>query len=118
MLEFKEVIHHIIPMLPIVGAGVIETDRRGQKLSTAGMVSRVLELGIVGGFFIYATVQVMDAKLNIVEKFADKHEQQYHELRDEVKDLKAHLELMAYKLQDHVLEDTYRRGQGKANNNK
>jgi len=113
MLEFKEIISHIIPMLPIIGAGVLDdatNDRNeGAKLSTASMISRVLELAILGGIFLYTTVQVMDSKIEVMETFVTKHGTEFQKIRDDVHILRSDISLLSYKLQEHQMKDRLRR---------
>lgn len=96
IIVIKSALAHIIPMLPILGAGVVE----GQdvaKLSTASVISRLLELAILGGIFLYTTVQVMNSKIEVIEKFMDKHEVQCVASREKIAEIQLSLLLLNYK---------------------
>jgi hypothetical protein len=63
----------LLQSLPILGAGVIAGGDDVTKLSTATIISRVLELGIVGAILLYAMVQVMNTKIEQMKEMSDKH---------------------------------------------
>ena len=73
IITIKSVLAYIIPMIPVMGAGVVG-EGTVTKLSTASMLSRLLELAILGAIFLYTTVQVLDSKIGHIEVYLEKHE--------------------------------------------
>ena len=75
IIEIKTILSHIIPALPIIGAGVVSEDKNENivKLSTSSIISRVLELAILGGIFLYVNVQVMHNKMEILNETFENH---------------------------------------------
>lgn len=74
IITIKSVLAYIIPMIPVMGAGVVGEEGGITKLSTASMLSRLLELAILGAIFLYTTVQVLDSKIGHIEVYLEKHE--------------------------------------------
>lgn len=96
IIVIKSALAHIIPMLPILGAGVVE----GQdvaKLSTASVISRLLELAILGGIFLYTTVQVMNSKIEVIESFMGKHEVQCERSKEDIANMSAQITILNWK---------------------
>lgn len=59
MLEFKQ----LLPYLPFLSAAVV-----GKEINTSNIISRLIEVGIIGGVILYASVQVLDSKFSTMEK--------------------------------------------------
>lgn len=98
IVEIKTFFSHLLPMLPILGAGVVDQREGGDitKLSTAGVISRLLELAILGGIFLYTTVQVMNSKIEVIEKFMDKHEAQCVQSREKINEIQTALTVLNF----------------------
>lgn len=84
-------------MLPILGAGVVDKDEV-IKMSTASVISRLLELAILGGIFIYTTVQVMNSKIGALEDSLQKHEATCVIVKQDITKLKSDVALNSWRL--------------------
>lgn len=109
IITIKTALAPLISMLPIIGAGVVGEPEEGQpvKVSTAGIVSRLLELGILGSIFLYATVQVMHTKMENIEEDINKLEITVKEHNDGCAIYKAKVQQILEELQDRDLEHKY-----------
>lgn len=101
IVTIKTAMAHILPMLPIIGAGVVE---QGEitKLSTAGIMSRVLELAILGAIFLYTTVQVLDSKIEHIEEYLNKHEVKCEQNNKQMNDMHVSLMLLQQRQMDYI----------------
>lgn len=65
MLEIKQIASHVLPFLPFVSAAVVTTH---EQLNISALVSRIIETAIIGGILMYANVQVIDSKLDTINR--------------------------------------------------
>ena len=65
MLEIKQMLTHFLPFLPFVSAAVVTST---DQLNLSALVSRMIETAIIGGILMYANIQVIDSKLETMNK--------------------------------------------------
>ena len=103
IVTIKTALAHILPMLPIVGAGVLENEGTiVSKISTAGIMSRVLELAILGAIFLYTTVQVLDSKIGHIETYLEKHETKCETNTQQMHDMHVSIMLLQQRQLDYI----------------
>jgi hypothetical protein len=59
MLEFKQ----LLPYLPFLSAAIV-----GKEINTSNIISRLIEVGIIGGIILYASVQVLETRFGGLEE--------------------------------------------------
>ena len=90
-------------MLPIIGAGVLESEGSiVSKISTAGIMSRVLELAILGAIFLYTTVQVLDSKIGHIEGYLEKHEEKCETTTNQMHEMHVAIMLLQQRQLDYI----------------
>lgn len=75
-----ELITHILPYLPFVGAAVVGTN----QFNFGTLISRILETAIIGAVVLYANVQTINTKLEAartsISECVNEHKAASHEL--------------------------------------
>ena len=82
MLEFKNLAMSVAAYLPFISAAVVSKT----QLNLSSLVSRLLESAIIAAVILYANVQVIDTKLNQVDKDIIDIRIEATETRDSVKE--------------------------------
>lgn len=76
MLEFKQ----LLPYLPFLSAAIV-----GKEINTSSIISRLIEVGIIGGIILYASVQVLETRFGGLQKEVDKCNQSDSLLINDIK---------------------------------
>lgn len=76
MLEFKQ----LLPYLPFLSAAIV-----GKEINTSNIISRLIEVGIIGGIILYASVQVLETRFGSLQKEVDKCNQSDSLLINDIK---------------------------------
>lgn len=105
MLEIKQMLTHFLPFLPFVSAAVVTTN---DQLNMSALISRMIETAIIGGILMYANIQVIDSKLEtmnrdiaIIGSDKDKIIEKVEETRKDINEIKLDVVKIRKDVQHH-----------------